>query len=388
MPSNKDMTMKSSLKRDKSIIFSTVPEEDVDHSSCLKLENIEVSMPILENKPGQKFSQKFSRPTHLPLKYKNVTSRDFPDSGLGIDKTDEDEMIPEFKGQTSVCSTPMTDLNKILHGRALSICGEIDINKQLENNKSKLQEKLNNIENDPQKLKLLQEGFLNLNKFKRRNSLPDLRKNRTQKGFPMRTYGFGLCRFTFNADADDNDSYLKRNRTLSEPCYNKVSDFMIENSSVQLDFQESRQNTKNSLNKEMLNKPSPKELDTSTKISKVLDKSKMTLPLKSHTPVGPGPIPLTPLMSKLSILSTMQDSIYDLTPTEIQENISMCNTPITSIVNSDLNNSDGYCGRHRTHLLICGQRDMTLFLILEDEAGLNEQLVTEMVRILNYICLF
>lgn len=295
-------------------------------------------------------------------------------------------MIPEFKGQTSVCSTPMTDLNKILHGRAMSICGEIEI-KDVENKDPKQFNKADEFENDLSKLKMLQDGFLNINKYKRRNSLPDLRKKQIMhKGFPMRTYGFGLSKFKFenNEDAcdDSDDSYLKRNRTLSEPCYNNMtSDFILENPIEKLDLEVTKKINKDKPKKEILSKPSPKEVDTSIKFSSVLDKSKMTLPLKSHTPIGPGPVPLTPLMSKLSILSALQDSIYDFTPTDAQDKSSICNTPISSVINSDLNHSEAFGGRVRSHLLICGQRDMTLLLILEDGAGYNEQLITEMVSI-------
>ncbi|XP_026467279.1 uncharacterized protein LOC113370807 [Ctenocephalides felis] len=291
---NKDVTTITSLKRDKSIIFTSVPEEDVDHSTCAKLEDIDSTKTIFENKTSQKYNQKFSRPTHLPLKYKNVTSRDLPDSGLGIDKTDEDEMIPEFKRQTSVCSTPMTDLNKILHGRAMSICG-----------------------------------------------------------FPMRTYGFGLSKFKFenNEDAcdDSDDSYLKRNRTLSEPCYNNMtSDFILENPIEKLDLEVTKKINKDKPKKEILSKPSPKEVDTSIKFSSVLDKTHCKiLYMISHT-------------------------------TDAQDKSSICNTPISSVINSDLNHSEAFGGRVRSHLLICGQRDMTLLLILEDGAGYNEQLITEM----------
>lgn len=295
-------------------------------------------------------------------------------------------MIPEFKGQTSVCSTPMTDLNKILHGRAMSICGEIEI-KDVENKDPKQFNRADEFENDLSKLKMLQDGFLNINKYKRRNSLPDLRKKQIMhKGFPMRTYGFGLSKFEFenNEDAcdDSDDSYLKRNRTLSEPCYNNMtSDFILENPIEKLDLEVTKKINKDKPKKEILSKPSPKEVDTSIKFSSVLDKSKMTLPLKSHTPIGPGPVPLTPLMSKLSILSALQDSIYDFTPTDAQDKSSICNTPISSVINSDLNHSEAFGGRVRSHLLICGQRDMTLLLILEDGAGYNEQLITEMVSI-------
>uniref|UniRef100_A0A336M0T0 CSON006812 protein n=1 Tax=Culicoides sonorensis TaxID=179676 RepID=A0A336M0T0_CULSO len=94
----------SGMKRDKSLIFTNIPEEDVCHN---------------ENKQKTKLK---NRPTHLPLKFKNATTKELPESGFSSINFDEfSDSFPEFIGRTSVCSTPMTE-NKILHGNILSIC--------------------------------------------------------------------------------------------------------------------------------------------------------------------------------------------------------------------------------------------------------------------------
>ncbi|XP_050068636.1 uncharacterized protein LOC126557040 [Anopheles maculipalpis] len=102
------------LKTDKSIIFSNIPEEDTVGG--------EVAGQIFE--PAQKkvpFST-VSRPTFLPLKFKNLTSRDIIDSGVNSINFDESDSFPNFIGKTSVCSTPLTE-NKIVPNRnMMSIC--------------------------------------------------------------------------------------------------------------------------------------------------------------------------------------------------------------------------------------------------------------------------
>lgn len=100
-------------KRDKSLIFSNIPEEDIvttdQHTNSAK-SNI--------------------RPTQLSLKFKNVMTKELPESGFNSINFDEfSDSFPEFIGRTSVCSTPMTE-NKILHGNLLSICS--NTNEELE----------------------------------------------------------------------------------------------------------------------------------------------------------------------------------------------------------------------------------------------------------------
>ncbi|XP_058058275.1 uncharacterized protein LOC131209267 [Anopheles bellator] len=97
------------LKSDKSIIFSHIPEEE-----CVPAEG--------QQEPTPKKSFTLSRPTFLPLKFKNLTSRDIIDSGVNSINFDESDSFPNFIGKTSVCSTPLTE-NKIVPNRnMMSIC--------------------------------------------------------------------------------------------------------------------------------------------------------------------------------------------------------------------------------------------------------------------------
>lgn len=101
------------MKRDKSLLFTAVPEED--HSM--------ISPPSREERPADEerkpsvpdvvpFTNKpRQRPTKLSLSFKNQKSLD--------EDVEENEKV--FTGQTSVCSTPMVEFKR-LHGNMLSIC--------------------------------------------------------------------------------------------------------------------------------------------------------------------------------------------------------------------------------------------------------------------------
>lgn len=120
------MTFKKKImKRDKSIVFTNIPEEIV--SENVTTSNMESNN--LKNNINNNESQTFIpapatvRPNHLPLRFKNITSKDIPESGFSSSITfDEHDSFPQFIGLTSVCSTPMTE-NKVLQGNVLPICG-------------------------------------------------------------------------------------------------------------------------------------------------------------------------------------------------------------------------------------------------------------------------
>ncbi|KAJ0176410.1 hypothetical protein K1T71_007589 [Dendrolimus kikuchii] len=106
----------SGMKRDKSLLFTAVPEEDHTMISPPNRErsNEERKPPLMPdvvpftNKPRQ-------RPTKLSLSFKTQQSLD--------EDAKENEKV--FTGQTSVCSTPMVEYKR-LHGNMLSICQNPD----------------------------------------------------------------------------------------------------------------------------------------------------------------------------------------------------------------------------------------------------------------------
>lgn len=106
----------SGMKRDKSLLFTAVPEED--HTM--------ISPPNREESVGNQkrpsipdvvpFTNKpRPRPNKLSLSFKNQKSLD--------EEAKENENV--FTGQTSVCSTPMVEYKR-LHGNMLSICQNLD----------------------------------------------------------------------------------------------------------------------------------------------------------------------------------------------------------------------------------------------------------------------
>lgn len=123
---------KKIMKRDKSIVFTNIPEEHTEHTEAAstsegssKVDGEKSNNELKNNENPLKFTPQPAtvRPNHLPLRFKNITSKDIPESGFSSSITfDEQDSFPQFIGRTSVCSTPMTE-NKVLHGNILPICG-------------------------------------------------------------------------------------------------------------------------------------------------------------------------------------------------------------------------------------------------------------------------
>ncbi|XP_070497486.1 uncharacterized protein HPS4 [Chironomus tepperi] len=96
----KNKESSSLMKRDKSLIFTNIPEEEA---------LIEIPSPVEKIRTN--------RPNHLPLKLKTIP----PESGIAsIVSFDESDSYPDFIGKASIASTPMTE-NKILAGPIQSI---------------------------------------------------------------------------------------------------------------------------------------------------------------------------------------------------------------------------------------------------------------------------
>lgn len=141
---------KKIMKRDKSLVFTNIPEEHFEQSDVgAATASSSSSVSIVANEAtdridvgsgsdGEKLTSeqrnnenplKFipqpttARPNHLPLRFKNITSKDIPESGFSSSITfdEQDDSFPQFIGRTSVCSTPMTE-NKVLHGNIMPIC--------------------------------------------------------------------------------------------------------------------------------------------------------------------------------------------------------------------------------------------------------------------------
>lgn len=122
------------MKRDKSLLFTAVPEED---HTMISPPNREEHPVTSERKPSMPDVVPFTnkprpRPTKLSLSFKTQKSLD----------EDAKENDTVFTGQTSVCSTPMVEYKR-LHGNILSICQ----NPESQQDKPPEPDVLKNIEN-------------------------------------------------------------------------------------------------------------------------------------------------------------------------------------------------------------------------------------------------
>lgn len=159
---------KRKMKRDKSLIFTHIPEENTAQTIS---EHPNDSLSSIRPKP-------LNRPTHLPLRVKNFSSKELPESGISSINFDETDSYPEYIGRTSVCSTPMAE-NKILAvGNIMSICANPEDenncnNRQLQQSTNVQQMyRRNSLKKDFEKF--FHNFISNPNKIERRNSLTDI----------------------------------------------------------------------------------------------------------------------------------------------------------------------------------------------------------------------
>lgn len=236
------------MKRDKSLLFTAVPEEDISTNSpspsspeltksyamtTLK-QNLESKLSVMpdvvpfSNKPR-------IRPNKLSLSFKNSISKDSID-----ENTVENKFEPVFTGQTSICSTPMLEI-KPLHGKnVLSICRPA--NEQFSTYKtSVLTETNEEIKDTPDDVSksspskkpckdfTTTEQFISLpaEKFRKFNSLTDINSGfkRISQLAAMRFGKMGLSKnsnktMSLNADDSPDDSDEKKvSVTITDPHY-------------------------------------------------------------------------------------------------------------------------------------------------------------------------
>ncbi len=413
---------KKKMKRDKSIIFTNIPEEGVAE---------------VENGDAKKPTKIVSRPNHLPLRFKNITSKDIPESGFSSINFDETDSFPQFIGKTSVSSTPMTE-NKVLHCSIMPICANSDLKDIAETDRSEMMEKFNKIN-----LNKSVNSFIN-NPFrieKRRNSLSDLQESlkKISKRLSIRPFGIGLTKLNkseANAvemdDIEIDDVESKIYRTITDPTYPvfnsngaPISKYLFQEflerqkllNDQTLASNENDDFTIEGFDSEMKDSPvrHPNEPEIATNTESIPlkpNKIALNLPLKSlsfdsndvavtsSTNIFELPsqrkklagIQLTPLMTKLSILAMNDErssgfSSWDTTPgvelatpldgTKMFRRRSSVKCEDVVDINDERNLSHQ---RQRVEMFICGQQNMTLVLLLEENSCLKRELVQGMVR--------
>ncbi|RZC43137.1 uncharacterized protein BDFB_002659 [Asbolus verrucosus] len=394
----------SAMKRDQSIIFTAVPEEDSDHSLVIKTE-----------KP----SGSQNRPKFLNLKNKT---------------TDVDVKKPvsntPFYGQTSVCSTPMTDLSKVLHSKPMSICINLTKDAKIEEQSDKnltpvvnCTKNLDNIDKTVPYLKVTS----NLYDRKKYSSMYDVREKMKciNKSITMKYYNMELTE-KYNISIDKTPDEVKVFKTIADPNYpifrpdgtvishpfykdyltnqmelitTEIKDEEIQEKSLFEDFDSNLGDFVKSVApvKKVPDKV-VENIEISTlppKKSNLEHRKSLTLPLKSLSIDGTeqttSPIRrhssgvlLTPLMSKLSSFDERSSGFCsrDTTPSEFRMFTPTQQPSFPFGFKKPkkflYENEDSL---HKCVLFVCGQQDMVVTLLLQDEACSSLELITKLWEI-------
>ncbi|XP_062131811.1 uncharacterized protein LOC133842638 isoform X1 [Drosophila sulfurigaster albostrigata] len=435
---------KRKLKRDKSLIFTHIPEEE--HAS-----DTTSAMELPTARP------KSMRPTHLPLRLKSLHSKDLPESGIASINFDETDSYPEFIGRTSVCNTPMTE-NKVLPvATVMSICANPDEEQVADahnsNGKSSTatasSSRRNSLKMDVEKF--FQNFIGNPHKqLTRRKSSADLQDalRAISKKLGHFTHSFKTTTdvnrngngVTADISSEVSPDYIENDersssRTIGDPTYPVfntngqqisgslfqqfleqyrklwgaaseqasqdaelaalVAEFQEFNLEIQKLDEHMRQQAEASA------EAADRNLNVAAKTP--MDKRAMCLPLKpagessnvdaplSQRRVGGAGVPLTPLMAKLSVLA-----LNEATPIEIQtplnsskvfprRNSLKCEDAVDAL--SAFSNAPQAQlttqsdGLQRTELYICGQQNMTLLLLMEEGSCRQQTIVQKMFDI-------
>lgn len=359
------------MKRDQSIIFTAVPEEDSE-SQIFKPEK-----PI----PVQ------NRPKFLNLKSKT---------------TDDKKPIPSTPfHQTSVCSTPMTDLSKVIHSKPLKIC--TNDNYPHENQRENC---INFRDHTDFKINVpYLKVTSNLYDCKKFSSVFDLREKlkNPEKCVTMKYYKSKVSNDVtpdqvrvFKTIADPNYPIFRSDGTVvSHPFYQDYLTNQMELITTEIkqekpepnhSFDDFDSNLTDFVKSVAPVKKNPEKVVENIEISALPRVGKehrksLTLPLKSLSLDGGGEISpvrrhsssvlLTPLMSKLSSFESSGFCSRDTTPIF---------TPTQSFPfikkPKRIQETDAL---RKCVLFVCGQQDMVVTLLLQDEACASQDVITKLV---------
>lgn len=379
-----------SMKRDKSLIFTHIPEEDV-----------------LMDIPSPKEPKKI-RPSHLPLKFKTIQSKDLPESGIASINFDENDSFPDFIGKTSVCSTPMTE-NKLLAGPISSLFASKEVEEVIE-------EKFRESEKKP-----FEKVFINYatNPFKtlqRKNSwseLNNIRELEENEEILETESSYNV----YNTISDPTCPIFNlKKQPLSKALFSEYENLYLkpEKPSIFNFFKPKPKETEsNKKVPETESTPTKYELNITSKI-KPGKKKMLKLPLKSlsleldsdkpstsssifdspstKTKKYMGGLQLTPLMTKLTALAISENdnfssgfSSFDIpTPsyysaeTPIENPAKLFMNRLNKAKDEKPENPGSLDELKRVTLFVCGQQNMTLMQLLDEKATNNQQLIQSM----------
>lgn len=416
------------MKRDQSLIFTTVPEEDPEHHSPV---NIETAFVGTRSK---------ARPKFLNLRSKTTDETSYSKMEDGT----------PFCGATSVCSTPLTDIKKVVHQGAMSICSkeEVECKKHAEEIEDSFKtESVNSILSaaahtslhsiDCTEKLLKATPYVNvgasLDDKKKFSSTFELREKLIclAKRITMKYYSKEPTNLNKALIADSPDLSPKRtSRTITDPTFPV---FRSDGKVISKSFYEAYIETHLSLVNSEINRSkdllsentddwkSIEDFDTCfrdvaknpTEIemqplkkqpgnSGAKPRKSLALPLKSLTSdpsdsAGTPPfrkerysggVQLTPLMSKLSMLAMEERSSgfcsRDTTPSEYRDMIYTPSQPSFPFLKKGsaaeaekLAEEQGEL--RKCILFVCGQQDMVVNVLLEDSAEAASDVINTMV---------
>ncbi|XP_063700067.1 uncharacterized protein LOC134830495 [Culicoides brevitarsis] len=420
-------------KREKSLIFSNIPEE--------------------ENGGGASSENKKSkmRPSHLPLKFKNNTSKEIPESGFSSINFDEfTDSFPEFIGQTSVCNTPMTE-NKILHGNVLSICSKTcEELERFDSIKKEEPVKMKNSKNamgTPRKLKLSTKVTEPIcvdideppkvetkEKIEKKNDLPIDSYNylhNPYKSTVRRNSWDSLAKIVkpivpnkIHSDEWDSESEFvddkesKPLKSITDPTFaafnssgDPISKHLYEEFfEFQYTFnkEHATKSSQKSFNKidfleeKQVKDKVPEEKPQKVAVEAVKDqklpksnKKGLSLPLKTWSQTSESTekskgfessnkgLPLTPLMAKLTILAldTEREIDFEGNDSKPADETDIHNKK-RRFSSSNSEQIDKICENlEKVDLFVCGQQNMTFMMLLEDGAAQKQKLVHTLFEI-------
>lgn len=426
------------MKRDKSLIFTHIPEEEAL-----------IEIPDKTPPPVEKSR---IRPNHLPLKFKTIP----PESGIAsIVSFDENDSYPDFIGKTSCVSTPMVE-NKILTGPILSIFSSSASSSVLNKNEVKT------IAEEP---KVLEEEEAKVIETKEWENIYVAYANNPFKNMQFKKKSCDdLLLGVVDEENDENEtSAYKVYNTITDPFYPIFNDKKKPLSKALFDDFQSLFNPNIDILKPLASEAH--EQDKTQKVSKYIELSKMfetdpmimkrkmsdnknspsrivrnqkkkmlQLPIKSisldldsakpststsngathnnnnsnnNTSIFDSPatkakkytggLQLTPLMSKLTILAMNENdnfsSSFDLpTPNYYDTPIDNTNRSFfnrlskvdeekhETVHDDDANEGDTNDCMKRVDLLVCAQQNMTL-MVIADENLCDQQMVQQMFEI-------
>lgn len=338
----------SAMKRDQSIIFTSVPEEDSEQS-------VPNPRPII------------SRPKFLNLK--NTTAFD---DGKKTNTTTFDDGKKSVSssvvnsGQTTVCSTPMTDLNKVVYLKPMLICHEPN---GVEDNEKK--------DDHSQLISSPKIASSNFSNFKKCPSFHELQ-------------------------VQENINEMNRTKTICDPNYpifkldgtvvsqNFYEDFLVNHlDQLKCEINDEKEkkvslfmNFDSNLVDTPVDCPLPAPPVVPNQRSKEHRKS-LTLPLKSFntdekqlaSPIrrqSTGVL-LTPLMSKLSSFDDRTTSSgFCGTPSEYGKIF----TPIAPKTKKTFADENAL---NKCVLFVCGQQDMVIALLLQEDVCSSNEVFSRLV---------